>query len=488
MVDANRSAGGGKPGLVRRMLRIVNAFALVTLALVAGMVGYNAIDEDLTPEARALLAVPAMGAIDDGNAYVAFIGMSAPAGQDTRAWGRKAAEAYAAQAKPGFQSDDAWKAARKPQLQATKAAADWCKPEARACLALARDSSEASAKLLAEPANAELLQRYRRVREIPVYADLYLGTSYLAELPPFQRLTEGATLARIDIALKANAGEFDAALAELEREAAFHRRMAVEGRSIISVLIGSTLVARDLLLLSELIAMGGERLAPHRARVQALAGVPVGAGGLKAGAAIESHMAVVFAQQYRAMLRDGGAGPMFSSILSQEPSRISSWAASLLVRSNETTNLTAQVHAAESMVLNAPASGFEAARQQAKAARKVLLERPWYTEIFNFGGKSMVALFTPEYGDYAARLHNLEALRRMVALQAAIAERGAGDAAAIAAFVAGEGAKALPDPYTGAAFAFDGATRLLSFEPKGGGGSWMVELKNRHKGRIAIAL
>lgn len=67
---------------------------------------------------------------------------------------------------------------------------------------------------------------------------------------------------------------------------------------------------------------------------------------------------------------------------------------------------------------------------------------------------------------YAARAHDLGALGRMVDLQAALAERGIADSAAIAVFVAGEGAKSHTDPYTGQAFRFDPQTRQLSFKPR----------------------
>lgn len=54
------------------------------------------------------------------------------------------------------------------------------------------------------------------------------------------------------------------------------------------------------------------------------------------------------------------------------------------------------------------------------------------------------------------------------------------------AFIAGEGAKSYPDPYTGKPFAFDPAKRLLSFEPRAKGGIG-GDLKKRY-GRPGIAL
>ena len=60
------------------------------------------------------------------------------------------------------------------------------------------------------------------------------------------------------------------------------------------------------------------------------------------------------------------------------------------------------------------------------------------------------------------------------------------ETAAIAAFVAGEGAKSHPDPYTGKAFAFDPEKRMLSFESRAKG-RWGDELKKRY-GRAGIAL
>jgi len=101
-------------------------FAAVTFV---GALAYNAFDEELSAEAKALLAAPPMGAIDDQNGYIAFLGMAAPKERDQMEWGRKAAAAFTAQAQPGFIRTPEWKEAIRSHVRIPEAQQQGCKPE-----------------------------------------------------------------------------------------------------------------------------------------------------------------------------------------------------------------------------------------------------------------------------------------------------------------------------------------------------------------------
>jgi hypothetical protein len=462
---------------------LLSVVALVAILLVVAAV--NLIDEDLKPETTALMAQPPMGKPDEKNGYVDFLGMNAPAGQDPAAWGRKAAQAYGAQADPAFKKTPEWENATKSHLVATKEAA-WCNPEKLDCIALAREKGDALKPLLALAPHPELLARYRVAREKPDFADISIGTDPLSSLPAFQRLVEAAALTRLDIALKAAAGELEPAVAELEREIAFHRKMLADGRTLITVMVGNTLLVRDLLVASELLRMGGDVVTPFRGRLRAAVGFPVDMKSMDVAVRNESSMGLSFVNGLRAKMRDERAKGMFNA-LGVAPASTSSWWLSWLVRENETLNLLAALYANEIATLKVPAAGFNDARKAAKDKKDALTQRPWYGEVVNPVGKGMAEAMLPSYPSYIARMHDLEALRRMVHLQGMLAEAGIDEPAAMAAYLAGDGAKAGANPFTGKPFDFDQAKKRLSFDPVGTG-SFMAELKKRMDGKAAIQL
>jgi len=472
--------------LSRRILKafpwVLGGVALVVVAVVA----VNATDEALSVEAEALLARPAMGQLDQKNGFIAFLGMGAPRGEDQIAWGLKAAAAYSAQAKPGFARTPEWEHATKSHLRVSKAAAQWCPAEARDCIAFAKEKRDALAKHLAEESNAEFLRRYRKVREAATFVDLYVGTSLFAAFPAYPRLVEGAALSRLDIAIKASGGDLEGALDELESDMAFHRRVIAGGQTVVGLMAANAMLSSDLLALSELVRTEGDRLAPYRARVRELSKTQVEAGALATALQLEGHMSASFLHGIRGALGDTAASQRLESFtdltLRATTSPFENWARSLLVRPNQTVNEFAYLHSFNVKAALTPAGTFD-------AADGLRADKPQESSIArtlrNPEGRLWLQLTASDLRRYAARSHDLAALGRMVDLQAALSERGIADSAAIAAFVAGEGATSHADPYTGQAFAFDPQTRQLSFKPRGHA-AWSRELQKHYKSAALV--
>jgi hypothetical protein len=472
---------------IRLALKAVLGIAAVAVLCFLALVAINAVDEDLSADAQALLAPPPMGRIEDGNGFIAFLGIAAPRDQDQMEWGRKAAAAYAAQAQSGFVQSPEWKEATRAHLGRSArgdALMPWCTPEARDCLAEAKRDRAAVAKLLEAGDNALLLARYRKARAGATFADLYVGANVAADIPSYSSLIYGASLALADSAARLAAGNVAAAVAELEREVAFHRRMIAGGRTVITVMVGNRLLARDLLTISELVRSENKRIAPYRARLAALTRPQASAAALDPALRFEVHAWVDFAHGIRRILRDN-RGWMLRDGVTINLSPVFNWALSLLALPNQTANLVAAAAKLDAAVTGAPAAQFDAKAREVAAAKAAQLAGPWYSKLRNPVGKENFE-DGPDLAVYAARMHDLQALERMTSLQIALAERGIAGSAAAAAFVAGEGAKPYADPYTGEPFAFDAAKRLLSFEPRSKGGVG-GELKKRY-GRTGIAL
>jgi hypothetical protein len=472
---------------LRLALKAVLSLAAVAILGFLAVVLINAVDEDLSADARTLLAPPQMGKIENSNGFVAFLGIVAPKDQDQMEWGRKAAAAYAAQAQPGFVQSAEWKEATRAHIGRTARGGvpkPWCTPEARDCLADATRDGAAVAKVLEAGDNALFLARYRKAREGASFADVYIGANVAANLPPYWSLIHGASLAHADAALKLAAGNVEAAVAELEREVAFHRKIIAGGRTVVAVMIGNRLLSRDLLTISELARSDGGRIAPYRARLSALARPQASAAALEPAFRFEAHTWANFAHGIRTILRDN-RGWMLRDGAIVDLSPAYNWALSLLALPNQSANLVAAMAMIDASITGVPPQQFDAKVKEVAAAKARQLTRPWYSKLRNPVGKENFE-DGPNLASYAARMYDLQALERMTSLQIALAERGISDAAAVAAFVAGEGAQSYADPYTGKPFAFDPTKRLLSFEPRAKGGVDR-DLKTRY-GRTGIAI
>lgn len=481
---AGRAGESGRPRSWLRVLLwvVLTPVALFAVAL-AAIIGINLVDEELKPETAALMAAPALGKVDEQNGYVDFLGMGAPPKADIAAWGREIAKAYAAQAEPGFRLTPQWEAQVKAHIQATREAAGWCTLQTEDCLALAKLGRDSR---LANPQNDEVLRRYRIVREKPVFADVPGGSDMLSRLPDYSQLTNGAALARFDIAAKAAAGDIADAVAELEREVAFHRRMLEGGRTLITVMIAQAMLSRDLLLASELLRLGGEGVVPLRPRLASLVEFPVGTASVEAAMRNEASMGLAFTAGLPARLRTEqdvvrnlGLVPAVSGFPRSQ--------VSLLMRENETLNRVAARYADVLSLARAPAQEFGEARKAFAARQSQPAQAAWYDDYVNPLGRQVADEIVADFGSYLARIHDLEALRRAVRLQAVMAEKGIVEPAEMAVFVAGEGAKAAPDPHTGKPFAFDPATKRLSFTPAGAG-VLVAALKKRYGGRVSVQL
>lgn len=469
---------------IRIPLKLVLWLIVFATVAFAGTVVYNTFDEELSAEAKALLAAPPMGEIDDKNGYIAFLGMGAPKEQDQMEWGRKAAVAFTAQAQPGFTRTPEWEETIRSHVKISEAQKQVCKPEVRDCLAEAKSGAAAIAKTLAEGDNALLLTRYRKVRDSAIFTDLYMGTNPASNMPGYSAFAAGALLSLAENSMQFHAGNLDAVVAELEREVTFHRRMIADGRSIITVLSGSQMLARDLLTISELLRSGRERIAPFRARLGALTRPQVSAAALRPAFRFEAHVNVNFGHNLLAILRSNDGW-----MLSDTTSPLQNWALSLMARPNATTNVVAAAMTAQASLADVQPAQFDHEIAAIRLAEQKLLERPWYAELSNPVGKGFAEVIVVDLGEYAARMHDLQALERMVDLQMTLAARGITETAAIATFVAGESANSHPDPYTGKAFAFDPKKRLISFEPRATRpeNRWGAELEKRY-GKTGIAL
>ena len=448
------------------------------IVLFGAAVAYYSFDDELSPDARALLAAPKLGEPTDANGYVAFLGMGAPSGHDQMAWGRKVLAALRAHDAEGFKKDAAWENTIKPQLALSKGVVAWCSPEKQSCLAVAREKGEALAKLLED--NREMLARYRTMRDKPVFDDAYFSPRADAPLPPYQ-LMNSQWLALLAVIRQAAASDLDGAIGELEQETAFHGRLAAGARHLIGKSVAAALIARDALVLSDLIAASKGGIAPYGARIEAMARrLEADLTLREAWVGWEIYVGAWQAMELRRRALYGSPDARGNVLIDT--------LGALIYRPNASVNDLVASHKEQLAILGKGSLNFDEALAKAGQATRRLESPSWIDVLRNPVGSLLLSMGPVSYGEFFARTYNVAGLLRLLALQAAVVARGIEAPEAIAQFLASEAAKPYADPFTGKPMAWDGSARQLYFQPRGREAGWIEALKTRYDGRIAVAL
>jgi hypothetical protein len=265
--------------------------ALLMLALIAAFVGINLVDEDLSPEAVAIINAPAPDAPSENNGYIYFLGMYAPEGVPTREWGIKVLEAYRASDRPEFVESEEWKAitAERPKVNLDT----WCNIlKEEKC----QDKLNQSPELLhLLQKHATFLSRYREARDKPIFLETYLLWSYLrARTPSLSRLEQGQKLSLLAITDALESGGVEWALVELAKEITFHRRILAGARWYSTKSSALVLLEHDLLFLSGLLRSNPGLFLSHKSKIAEML-QPLAPVEAKLDASLENEARYVFA-------------------------------------------------------------------------------------------------------------------------------------------------------------------------------------------------
>lgn len=432
------------PLMLKRLAKwtLGGAAALVLLA-----VAMNAFDEDVHPEVKAYLEARPPAVPDERNGYFHMLGLAALHGEPHAA-GRQHAQVLAeaqtrAAASPA--SGLEFPEMKNLPLPRGEGIARQCGAEAARCLANVRADKAAARKLLAE--HALLLERYRALLEYPDYVETYQPRHYKAPIGPFQPLINAQQLFHVQSALRLLEGQALQVAYDLERSLAFSRRMLAGS----TTLIGKMLAAAHARRAAQFVAQALPTVA--RADRKALARFAQALAPL-------SPAERSFAQAYRAELAMFGS---ITHICSEQEAGADAWGAvnCYFFQPNATVNRQYfTLHKLLTAMDEAPAQRLDEMRGRLEE----LGSFPFWSALYNPTGKVLMGV-PPQFGSYAVRVHDVDALFRLVALQAQIGERAL-KAAEVPAFLA-ESAARYGDPYSGKPMGWDAERRQLYFEPRG---------------------
>ena len=473
----------GKRSTLRVFAVVMLVLVLPPLIWLVASALVNSVDVELSADGKALLKFPVLPEPNERNAYVSILGLGAAAEVDPYAQGLKVLAALKAQDQPGFSKSSAWREELdRGQLKSDKSR-PICKPEEKSCLELAATKPEVE-KHVAE--HQGLLERYRGVRSRPQYVGLYAPAKFDSALPNFGNLTEPQNLALLSAALRANSGDLEGVVAELEAENAFHRRVAAGGGALIAKMVAVTMLSRDALFVSDLVREKSQAIAPFRARLQAL---------VRPLTPAETELATVLQQENAALVNwlsglrfDSGLQAMLGNV------DLGIWP-SLWYRPNQTINLTGAYFSLARTLLHAPAARLRTDAAAVSEKQRALKAGGISAFLrINRTGERLVELLL-EYESteeqlflpYVSRIHDLGGLYSLVALQIKLDAAGVREPDAVAAALAGPLGAEFPDPWTGKPMVFDAKRNTVGFETRSTG-LIVGSLKKRFGGRVAVAL
>ena len=380
---------------------------------------------------------------DDDNGFVLALGMAAPVGEDPLALGLER-QAFLAgfsstRAVSDFPGKEEDYSARRSKTVADLAGA--CSRGAAPCLR-ELESSPAGVDAWLE-SEAWLLERYRLLIRRPAWRES-VPSDLRAPMPPYQHMLEGQRLHLLDAWRAARSGDPERARVLIDADMRFWRMMLASSDLLISKMIATAGVRRNLVLGSLALR---ETVADEATDLPSSWTAPL--------AAEERSLRRALAGEWRFSRRavEAIAGPDAELDFAAREQGVHKALVRPLYKRQATANLFADVMTRVAEVSELPHAELARSLADLETARE---SAGW--SLYNPVGRMLVAIGgEPVYRDYVARVADLEALRATALLAAGLRKQGGRSGARAAV-------EQSRDPY-GEPFVWDEATDSLSFKP-----------------------
>lgn len=419
---------------MKRLAHLVWLLAGIVV-LLAGWILVNAIDEDLTPEARAVVAAgePTTGPLTEDNGYVWMTSLATPSGQDPLAFAREQLQLVGAGQKP---TADTGTLRLPPQTS--------CKPDEGMCLPVAPSNIAALEEALTAAAEREALAE--KMRRAPTFVEILAPATLHAPLPDLRGVLYAQELAFARARLASGRGDWNAAVSILEADMAFNRTALKSVRSVVSKMVTSRAVGRSSLFAVQLWRVHGAELQEQQPRLVAmLADLPVEA--LRMAPSLDLELATLVRDMHvygkESIVRMAGAMEVEAD-LGDDFQR-------LFFQPNATANLIVARAAAKRPAFDGETMKFDAAR------RSIMLrtheeDKPWYhyVALRNPVGTFLADAAATDYTTYQAALHDLQAVLALTRARISLPPSVAPDDWALLS-----SNPAAVDPYTGKQLSVD---------------------------------
>ena len=411
-----------KPGLkIRGIWRVFLIAAKWTIGIlfVLGLlfIGINWFDEDLSPEAKALLIAPPNPYEPEENLYLALLGIDAKEGESPIATAQERIAAYEKELPAALKDppravdefpDSAWRKAEKLEFRGK---IDFCQPLTKSCLAGVEAHRGEIERLL--KANRELHRRYSRLHELKGYHETATPSFYL--MSPYVPLPV-RQLYLANIALRVESGDRllrKATIADLTDDIRTWRRQLTGGGALISKMVAVAYLQGEYALLSDIVADG--KLDLEDASLEILSALELSEGDWKIGSS--------FPFEYRSnasiweQIRAAKDKPLGDSPSDERGwwGRFSDQITWPFFKINATQNLDAKIKTHLHKLADADPAEFFVARDA---------YRTWLRNNIEFGahyvynplGKIAMNVAAHTYENYSLRAYDVAAFQRLVRL------------------------------------------------------------------------
>jgi hypothetical protein len=448
--------------------------------VVAAWFGINATDQELSSEAKALMSVAPPPAPSQKNGYLDSLSLSAP--DDIPAYEFALRRLRVLQTAQAERSADTLAGLANARFDSRLPD---CRPAESSCL-----NATAGHPLLLELVEGHqvFLARYRAMREKPEFIDLLELASPDDEFPSYFNLVQGQRLSFLVAAIKFNAGDHAGAIAELEKENAFHRRMGVGGRTLILKMVSYAVLERDALFVADIARkMAPKKEGPLWRRLETLVRPPT-----KDELDVVPSLRVDFAQSMRWMQtrRYVRMSDSYYALAKTYPEiGTRPWwdpVAPYLYRPNDSLNLFAANMNVWLTVAARPSKDYYKATKAAGEQVQALAPGLPASLIINPVGRRHPNLRAGEI-DYICRMHGHSGVLALVRLQTKLRAEAISKPEAVRAALAGALGSSHADPFTGEPMVFDPGNMTIGFATEvkciGGGSRALIR-----DGRLALPL
>ena len=425
--------------------------AVVVLLPLLLLVAINLIDEDLEPKAAAYGEPRAATVPEAENAYFAVLALNASDGVDSMAYARAwQGEVKAAALEKRKEKLPESKRAKRPPL---------CEPRDAPCLAQLREKTDEIAQQL--EAHKEDLVRYdtligyKRYEEILDYAPRADST-----MAPYLLVASAQRAFLLRAAMEVEAGRLEEAVAALEKDFAFQRMLLGSSRTLIGKMVATANFWRDMQFVNELMQVRASEITPFLPRLRTALGA-LEPGNLNLGSTMETEYQVP-----KAAFRDLREGLVSQGMISGmvEGGSVSDkmWdvVGLFFFKRNASLNRSFRYYSGMGAVMDAPANKLDEQLIAFNAAQPPV--GPQWNWVYNPVGKVLVDVAVPSFKEYAWRVHDLDALSRLLALR--IDMLTAGVSAEQAAEFIGKSDAGLHNPYTRKPMNWDADKKRIYFE------------------------
>ncbi len=362
----------------------------------------------------------------------------------------------------------------RPDAGRTGNTAQFCLPGRGTCLAVVHQEQKAVEAWLA--ANRELLTRYLALQKYLQWQDALDPGDPGSPMPAFASLLRAQSLMHAAVLQSVEKKQTAKALQLLGDDIHFVRNMLGSKDNLVGKMIATTMLARDLAVLAEIMDARPNDLKPNLAQIEKMT-EPLSPAQVSVASAFrfEERFMVAVMSQYTLAAATGN----------DLPTVLEKWGDHHF-KKNASVRLTLDFW--DQVIRRTDVRDAAYTPPLDRADVKPLADYSRLTGFMhNQAGKVLAAIAEPEYINYPNRLCDLNSLNNLLRLRVALARNGL-NTDGVPDFIVANQDKTLNNPQTGKPYSWDNQSGQIYFTPNADWYSQRFSLGGTIPGRVALSI